>query len=183
MTPTNVTPLHNRQRNPLDFSLSPAEERRRDSILRSFWVRIVEGFPCRPEPRSAWDRAADQTEARWKKLLTPIRAAVASAVFNGDDDLTNQTLENADAFFDACKADVRSLVPPKEEESLTALALLETECAGEKSVEEMRLVSHASPTEAERAIGIISKDMSSMARLLDWCQRQARQPSMRIASR
>lgn len=179
--PTNVTPLHDRQRNPLDFSLSPADERRRDSILRGFYVRIVEGFSCRPEPRSAWDRAADETEARWKKVLSPIRAAVASAVFNGDDDLTNQTLENADAFFDACKADIRSLVPPKEEESVVSLALLETECAGAKSVEAMRLVSHPSAIEAERAIRPLIKEQSALARLLEGVQRLARQPSMRMA--
>lgn len=181
MTATNVTPISPRQRNPLDFSLLPAEEARRDGLIRERWCAIVDGFACRPAPRRVWDRAADGTEARWKKLLDPMRLAVVTAVYIGDQRLIEQTMEGVRDFLRAIEADVASFIPPREEESVTTLALLETEECGKAKVEEARLLAHPSPIEATRAISPLLKEESALARLLSGVQRLARQPQMRIA--
>lgn len=181
MPTTNARSASLRQRNPLEFSLSLAERQRRDALLRGPWMQIVGGFDCRPSPRSAWDRAADGTERRWNKIVDPMRQAVATAVVMGDQELIDQTMEAVRGFLRAIEADIASFIPPRQEESVTELALLETECAGESSVEAVRIVAHPSPVEAERAIQVLSKQQDVVARFIAWCQRAARQPSMRMA--
>src|SRR4051812_13703356 len=135
--PNNNTLTTRVQRNPLDFSLNPRDEARRDAILRQAWLKIVEGFACRPSPRSAWDHAADGSEARWKKILEPMRSAIASAVFIGNERLIGETLEGCRDFLRAIEADLSSLIPPKEESSIESLALDESESAGETQTEEI----------------------------------------------
>lgn len=179
--PTNATPISKIQRNPLEFSLTLAEEQRRDALLRGPWMRIVAGFDCRPSPRSAWDRAADGTERRWKKIVDPMRQAVSAAVISKDQELIDQTMEGVREFLRAVEADIASFIPPRQEESVTTLALFETECAGKAAVEAVRVVAHPTPIEAERAIEVLAQEQNAVARFLAWCQRAARQPSMRLA--
>jgi hypothetical protein len=110
-----------------------------------------------------------------------MRSAIASAVFIGNERLLNETLEGCRDFLRAIEADLFSLIPATEELSVEALAVDESESAGETQTEEIRLVKNPTPTEAERALQIFAHEESALVRLINWCNRAARQPSMRIA--
>lgn len=176
MPNTNAAFERDVQRITREFSLTPAEERRRDAILRIAYARIVDAFPCRPQPRSCWDRNADGTEARWNRVLSPIRMAIAAAVVMGDQQRIDRTLEASDAFFEECKADIRSLIPKREEESVAALALAETHAEGSANEAEIQLVRDPSPIAAERAIPALARHADRLNALVGSLRRYARQP-------
>lgn len=179
MSPIHVSASDTCQRNTLGFSLTPQNERRRDALLRTAWMKIVAAFPCRPAPRSAWDHAADGSEARWEKVIHPMRMAVSAAVFIGNQQLIEQTMEGVRDFLRAVEADIASLIPATEEESVIALALLESEREGTARREKMALVAHPDSIEAERAIEPLLDEESALVRLINCVQRLARQPQMR----
>lgn len=181
MPTTNATQSAAIQRNVRDFSLSFEEESRRDGILRTAYVRIGDAFQgSRPEPRRPWDRAADGTETRWKKLLVPIRMAVASAVVNCDQQQLDKVLEAADAFFDECKADYRSIVPSREEESITQVALDETHYEGEANKVEALLLTSPTPTNADRAVIPLTRQYERLGKLIRGCRRAARSATAKV---
>ena len=162
------------QRNQPDFSQSLRELRRRDSLLRTAFLRIIAGFDCRPSPRSPWDRAADGTQAPWGRLVLAIRGAILSAKQRNDDELLRSTVEAACAFCDELKADFASLLQKTEELSLIQLAIQEAEVEGAAREAEVRLVAHPSPIEAERAISPIEQELHNLGALLDECRIAAR---------
>lgn len=156
---------------------------RHDSLLRAAYVRIGDAFgKSRPEPRAPWDRAADGTESRWNRLLPPIRMAVASAVVSGDQDTLNKVLEAADAFFDECKADYRALVPSREEEGITQIALDETHAEGEANKVEALLLSSPTSTNADRAIIPLTRQYERLGALIRKCRRATRTATPQVAT-
>lgn len=152
-------------------------DQRCDALIREAFLRIVSAFKRRPG--SAWNRAADGTEARWNKLMNPIRSAVDETVREGNPIKIVKTLEACDEFFDALKADIHAHVPNGEEESIIALAIREAEASSEAKVETLRLVAHPSPSEASRAIEPLAREESTLVRLIERCQRFARQSPVR----
>jgi hypothetical protein len=174
MTAQNAQGTTRVQRIQPDFSQGLRELRRRDSLLRTAFLRIIAGFECRPSPRSPWDRAADGTQAPWGKLVVAIRGAILSARQRGDVELVRTTVEAACAFCDELKADFASLLQKAEEFSLVQLAILEAETEGAAREAEVRLVAHPSPTEAERAITPIEQELLNLGALLDECRIAAR---------
>ena len=163
--------MKNCQRTLLPFS----DERRRDGLLRTSWNQITKGFKSQPEPKSSWYETATGDLTPWRKMITPIRAAILAAVHSGDQRLIDQTLEGARAFCHELEADFLSLVPATAEGSVAAIALVETECEGAANVEEMALVAHPTPTEAERAVGPLSRHSAALVELLNKCRRLARE--------
>jgi hypothetical protein len=159
------------QRNLLTFS----DEKRRDGLLRTAWSQITFGFKSMPEPKSSWYETATGDLTPWRKMITPIRAAVLAAVRTGDQKLIDQTLEGARAFCRELEADFTSLVPATAEGSVAAIALVETECEGAANVEEVALVASPTPTQAERAVGPLSRHIAALVSLVDKCRRLARE--------
>lgn len=176
MPSTNTIPAGIVHRNVPDFSLPPLEDRRRDVLLRSAWVNIVSGFDCRPAPRSAWDEAATGDLTPWKKVVTPIRQAIQSAVFIGNKQLIEQTLEGARAFCRELEADFASLVPPEDEVSLVTDALEETHYQGPADEYEMAFVRDPSPITAERAVAPLSRHADRLSALVRRLRVYARSP-------
>lgn len=181
MTARLTNPRQESNRNTRFGSFDVREEHRRDVLLRAAWMKIVAAFACRPSPRGPWDETATGDATPWRYIVAPCRNAIATALCQGNDRLVEQTIEAACAFCDALKADFRSMLPEREEESVVTLALLETEYSGVATVEAMRLVAHPSPIEAERAIEPLLREESALTRLLNRCQRLAREPQMRSA--
>lgn len=168
MQTTNAPAPASRNRNPREFSFSfpIVEERRRDAILRSAWMRIVAAFACRPSPRGPWDETATSDQTPWKYTLLPIRNAIAAAIMIGDRDKINQTVEAACAFCEELKADFRSMVPAREEESAVADSLAETECEGSANPVQMAYVADPSPIAAERAVVPLERQYESLGKLI-----------------
>lgn len=178
MPSTNCTPAREVQRNQLSFS----DERRRDGLLRSAWLKITDHFPAKPHPKSAWYETSTGDYTPWKRTIDPIRAAIQSAVQSGDKQLIEQTLQGALAFCEELKGDFASLVPAESEESILSLALSETTVEGQANPVQMALAANPNcPTAAERAIGPLSRHAATLAVLVARCRRSARQPQMRVA--
>lgn len=180
MQPTNGVSATKFQRNPLDFSLSPAEERRRETLLRDAWCSIVDGFDCRPAPRSVWDHAADGSQAPWNKAVKHVRQAIQSAVFIGNKQLIEQTLEGARAFCRELEADFASLVPAEDEVSLVTDALEETHYQGPADEYEMAFVRDPSPITAERAVAPLSRHADRLSALVRRLRVYARSPKNQL---
>jgi hypothetical protein len=178
MSSTHTAAVEKGQRNDFGLSQNSRTEARRDALIRDAFLRIVSAFKRRPG--SAWNRAADGTETRWNKLMNPIRAAIDDAVREGNPIKIVKTVEASDEFFDALKADIHSRVPSGEEESIIALAIREAEASSKAKVETLRLVAHPSPTEAEHALEPLAREESTLVRLIDRCQRFARQSPVRV---
>jgi hypothetical protein len=179
---TNVSHASPRYRNPLEFSFTPTENSRRDTLLRTAFVNIVAGFSCRPEPRSAWDEAATGDLTPWKKIVHPIRHALNAAVLSGDQELIAQTLEGARAFCRELEADFASLVPQPQEESIVAIALDETKCEGPANEVQAALLADPSPTSADRAVLPLERQWLQLGELIDKCRRVARSRSASLVS-
>jgi hypothetical protein len=141
-------------------------------------MKIIAAFDCRPEPRSTWDETATGDATPWRTLLfvPVIRKAILAAVATGDQNKIDATLEGALAFCEELKADYLSLVPSHTDISLVSLALLETHHEGPANEAEISLVQNPCPTEAERAIGPLSRQCASLVSLIERCRREARQP-------
>lgn len=183
MTPTNASQSTARQRNPLDFSFTPAEERRRDTLIRSAYMKIVEGFDCRPAPRSHWDEVNTGDVTPWSKLLSAPRQAVASAAFIGNQRLIDQTRDGVRAFCRELEADFLSLLPEEQEESATAIALDETQCQSEAEPLEMAFVASPSPSTAESAVLPLERHYESLGKLIKRLRVAARQARTAVAPR
>lgn len=183
MTPTNAGQSAKVQRNPADFSMSESEERKRDLLLRAAWINIVAGFDCRPAPRAAWDEAASGDLTPWKKVVAPIRAAVASAVFIGDQQLIDQTRDGVRAFCRELEADFLSLIPECQEESATQLALEETECQSEAEPMEMAFVAAPSPSAAESAVLPLERHYETLGKLIKRLRIAARETRPQMVAR
>lgn len=161
--------------NQLDFSFSPAEEKRRDGLLRDAFGRIVQGFHCRPSPRNPWDTVADGTQTPWKYLLAPMRNAVASAVVSGDKQLVDATLEGIRGFLREVEADVSTLVPPEAEEPCAVtLALEETALEGHANPVQMAFVANPSAIEAEKAVVPLTRQYERLGNLIKGLRKHAR---------
>lgn len=168
-------------RNLTAFSCAPEEDRRRDGLLRSAWNLITDGFSCKPEPKTAWYETATGDSTPWKKVVTPIRAAIVAAHMSGDEQLLAQTIEGANAFCDELKADFASLVPTTDQGSIVQDALAETHMQGPADEASMALVHNsACPIAAERAIAPLARHLTTLVRLIEHCRRAARQqPQLR----
>jgi hypothetical protein len=183
MTTTNVSLRRKVYRNPLEFSFTLSEDRRRDGLLRSAFVNVVAGFPCRPEPRSSWDEAASGDLTPWKKIVHPIRHALNAAVQSGDKQLIAQTLEGARAFCRELEADFSSLVPQPAEESAKAIALDETKYEGPANEMEALFIADPSPINADRAVVHLDRQFEALRKLIESCRRLARQAQPQMAQR
>jgi hypothetical protein len=172
MPETQLTPAVNRNRNHVAIS---CDERRRDGLLRTAWMGIVQAFPCRPEPRGIWDESATGDDTPYKRTVEPIRAAIRAAVLSGDKKLIAATLEGARAFCRELEADFTSLVPAEGEAGVVALALEETRDEGAANEVEMALVTSPDPASAERAIGPLAAHLTAVTELLSGCRRLARE--------
>ena len=146
-------------------------------------MQIVSAFSCRPAPRGVWDETATGDDTPWKRTVEPIRAAILAAVQSGDKQLIEHTLEGARAFCHELESDFNSLVPAESEASIVALALHETKLEGSANEVEMALVQNPTPIEAERAIGPLATQLSSLALLLSGCRRLAREDPRLNAAR
>lgn len=184
MPSTNATQGIPRKRNHFNFSFPEPEARRRDSLVRAAWMRIVAPFSCRPSPRSPWDEAATGDVTPWKPVTDPIRNAIAAALFNGDDAKTQETVDAACAFCEELKADFRSMVPAKEEESIVALAMDETQVEGPANEAEMALVKNPDcPATADKAVQPLERQYERLGALIRKCRNAARQTSSPVAQR
>jgi hypothetical protein len=182
MPTTNATLASGRNRNPRAFSFEfpHAEERRRDSLLRAAWLRIIAGFDCRPAPRGPWDETASGDQTPWKYVVGPIRNAIASAQFSQNEQLLEQTVEAACAWCDELKADFRSMVQEREEESTVAVALDETHVEGPANEVEARFIAQPSPTTAEAAVQPLERQYERLGKLIAGCRRMARSRSQMV---
>jgi hypothetical protein len=174
MTQPSLSASANSQRNELTFS----DERRRDGLLRTAWNRITDGFKAKPEPKASWYETATGDVTPWKKVVTPIRAAIQAALLTGDKQLIEQTLEGARAFCRELEADFLSLVPSAEEASVVSIALDETKLEGPANEAEISLVQNPTPIEAERAIGPLAKQHECLGTLVARCRRLAREKTL-----
>lgn len=165
------------------FVLEYSDERRRDGLLRTAFMKIVDGFGRRPEPATTWNETATGDVTPWRTLLfvPVIRKAILEAVQSGDKQLIAQTVEASRAFCHELEADFVSLAPSAEETSIIADALAETSAEGPANEVEMALVQNPCPTSAEKAIGPLSKQLASLTDLVTKCRKYARQPQMRRA--
>ena len=184
MPTTNATQGIPRNRKSYGFSFPESEQRRRDSILRASWMRIVAPFTCRPSPRSPWDEAATGDVTPWKPVIEPVRNAIASALFIGNERQIQETVDAACAFCEELKADFRSMVPAKEEESIVALAMDETQVEGPANEAEMALVkSPDCPATADKAVQPLERQYERLGALIRKCRNAARQTSSPMAQR
>jgi hypothetical protein len=180
MPQTQRTPAEKCNRNHV---ASSSDERRRDGLLRTAWMGIVQAFPCRPEPRGIWDESATGDDTPYRRTVEPIRAAIRAAVQSGNKQLIEKTLEGARAFCRELEADFLSLVPAESEESIVALALAETESEGPANQAEVSLAANPTCTAAESAVGPLSRHLASLAALVEGCRRAAREPRSLEATR
>jgi hypothetical protein len=138
MTAQNAQGTTRVQRIQPDFSQGLRELRRRDSLLRTAFLRIIAGFECRPSPRSPWDRAADGTQAPWGKLVVAIRGAILSARQRGEGNPI-KILNNVSkrAMNSSTRSRPTSFAPfqKAEEFSLVAACDSEAEASSEGKVE------------------------------------------------
>lgn len=184
MPSTNGQSAAECKRNHYRFSFPDPEQRRRDSILRSAWMRIVKPLSCRPTPRGPWDEAATGDVTPWRPVIEPVRNAIASALCNGDERITQETVDAACAFCEELKADFRSMVPAREEESIVTLALDETQVEGPANEAEMALVkSPDCPITADKAVKPLEQQYERLGALIRKCRSTARQTSTPIAPR
>lgn len=169
----------NSNRNALPFS----DERRRDILLRSAYMKIVQALDCRPEPRSTWDETNTGDVTPWRTLLflPVIRKAILAAVATGDRTKIDHTVEAACVFCDELKADFRSLAPAATAESIVAVALDETHLEGEANEVQAQLIASPSPTNADRAVPALERQRMRLGQLIDCCRRAARETSPSLA--
>lgn len=183
MPPTNVVHARARNRNPLAFSFSLEEERRRDNLIRAAWMLMVAGFDCRPFPRGVWDETATGDQTPWRTILPPIRGACSQAALSGDSALINQTRDGVRAFCRELEADFLSLLPPEEEESATQIALAETELQSEAEPLEMAFVASPTSVNADRAVLPLQRHYETLGKLIKRLRITARQARPQMASR
>jgi hypothetical protein len=174
MPTTNSTQLQNRNRNHFVFSFPHPEEKRRDGLLRTAWMMIVAGFKCRPSPRGPWDETATCDQTPWAYPLTLARLAMAAAIRSGDQMTIDQTLEGVRAFCREFEADITSMVPEAEAESVVAIALDETHVEGPANEVQMALVRNPDPIAAERAVLPLERHHNRLGALIRECRRLAR---------
>jgi hypothetical protein len=177
MATTNARAAAPRNRNPRSFSFlfSPAEERRRDGILRTAFMAVVATFTCRPEPRGPWDETNTGDLTPWAYPLGLLRNAMAAAVLTSDRETINATVEAVRGFCRELEADVTSMVPATEEESTVAIAMDETHVEGPANEVEMALVKNPDdPATADRAVLPLERQYERLGALVRRCRRVAR---------
>jgi len=185
MTSTNATTsiARNRISRSYSYTFEPEEERRRDTILRSAFMAVVAPFQCRPDPRGPWDETNTGDLTPWSYPLGLLRNAMASAVVTKDRATIDRVQEAVRNFCHELEADVTSIVPAREAESLTQIALDETHAEGFANEVEMALVRDPSPTNADRAVIPLTRQLDRISALVRECRRAARTVSPQVASR
>jgi hypothetical protein len=181
MPTTNGVASHPRNRNPRAFSYSfdPQDERRRDTLLRDAFMLIVAPFKSRPEPRGPWDETATRDITPWSYPLGLMRNAMATAIVSGDRNQIEQVLGGVRAFCRELEADITSMVPATEEESIVTVALEEIHVEGQANESQAALIAHPSPTTAESAIIPLERHYERIGKLIRKCRRVAREtPSL-----
>lgn len=185
MPTTNARAASPRNRNPRSFSFlfAPAEERRRDALLRAAFMGVVASFTCRPKPRGPWDETNTGDLTPWTYPLGLLRNAMAAAVLTSDHKTINATVEAVRNFCRELEADITSMVPATEEESIVSLALAETHVEGPANESQAALLANPNPTTAESAIIPLERHHERIGKLIHKCRREARSTSTMVPLR
>jgi hypothetical protein len=142
-------------------------------------MSIVAPFKSRPEPRGPFDETATGDLTPWAYPLSLMRNAMAAAIVIGDRGKINATMEGVRSFCRELEADIASMLPATEAESIIAVAMAETECEGPANEVQMALVAQPNPVNADRAVVPLERQYERLGALIKTCRRVARsRPSM-----
>jgi hypothetical protein len=99
---------------------------------------------------------------------------MAAAVLTSDHKTINATVEAVRNFCRELEADITSMVPATEEESIVSLALAETHVEGPANESQAALIANPNPTTAESAIIPLERHHERIGTLIRKCRRVAR---------